>query len=77
MASAAVEEYFLWFPVRRIPDHRLFSKLFNTLLESGMLLSAHVTSERAYQQHVEEQENILDIVQHSPFYMTLCFTNTW
>jgi hypothetical protein len=65
IASAAVEEYYLWFPVCRIPDCRLFSKMFNTLLESGMLPSAHV----------EEQENILEMDQRSPFCTSQCFMN--
>ena len=29
-ATAAVEEYRRWFPVGRIPDHRVFSKVFIT-----------------------------------------------
>jgi hypothetical protein len=43
--TAAVEEYHQWFPMRRIPDHRVFSRMFNTLRECGMLPSAHVSSE--------------------------------
>ena len=62
---AAVEECSLQFPIHRIPDCRVFSKVFNTLRECGMLPSAHVSSEQAHQQHVEEQENILQRVQHS------------
>jgi hypothetical protein len=38
--------------------------VFNTLL--CMLPSAHVSSEGAREQHVEEQENLLDMVQRSP-----------
>jgi hypothetical protein len=60
--TAAVEEYYHQFPVHRIPDCRVFPKMFHTLHECGMLLSAHVSSERACQQHVEEQENILENV---------------
>jgi hypothetical protein len=65
-ASAAVEEYHRRFAVRRNSDHRVFSKVFNTLRECGTLPSARVSSEQARQQHVEEQENILEIVQRSP-----------
>jgi hypothetical protein len=39
--------------------------VFGTLREGGALPSAHVSSERA-RLHVEEQENILEMVQHSP-----------
>jgi hypothetical protein len=48
----------------RFPDHRVFSKVFDTFC--GMLPSAHVSTEWARQQHVEEQENILEKVQCSP-----------
>ena len=50
----------------RIPDRRVFYKVFNTLRECGMLSSAHVSSERARKQNMEEQENILNMVQRSP-----------
>jgi len=52
--------------MRRIPDRRVFYKVFNTLHECGTLPSAHVSSERARKQNMEEQENILDMVQRSP-----------
>jgi hypothetical protein len=44
----------------------MFSKVFSTLCECDTLPSAHVSTECACQQHVEEQENILGMVQHSP-----------
>ena len=65
-ATAAVEEYRRRFPMRRIPDRRVFYKVFNTLRECGTLPSAHVSSERARKLNMEEQENILDMVQRSP-----------
>jgi hypothetical protein len=65
-ATADVEEYRQRFPVHRIPDHRVFSKVFNTLCECGTLPSAHVSSEQARKQHVKEQENILEMVQRNP-----------
>jgi hypothetical protein len=43
-ATAAVQEYRRWFPIHRIPDRGLFSKVFNTLSERGTLPSAHVSS---------------------------------
>jgi hypothetical protein len=64
-ATAAVE-YRRQFPVRRILDHRVFSKVLNTLRECSMSPSAHVSSEWARKQNMEEQENILDMVQRSP-----------
>ena len=65
-ATAAVEEYCRRFPMRRIPDRRVFYKVLNTLRECGTLPSVHVSSERAREQNMEEQENILDMVQRSP-----------
>jgi hypothetical protein len=65
-AAAAVAEYRRPFPMRRIPDRRVFSEVFNTLRERGTLPSAHVSSEPAREQHVEEQENIPEMVQHCP-----------
>jgi hypothetical protein len=65
-ATAAVEEYCRQFPMRRIRGRRVFSKVFNTLRECSTLPSAHVSSEWARKQNMEEQENILDMVQHSP-----------
>jgi len=65
-ATAAVEKYRRRFSMRRIPDRRVFYKVPNTLRECGTLPSAHVSSERARKQNMEEQENILDMVQRSP-----------
>jgi hypothetical protein len=64
-ATTAFEEYYGRFPMRRIPDLRVFSDVFNTLREGDKLPSAHVLSECA-RQHVEEQENILQMAQRSP-----------
>jgi hypothetical protein len=50
----------------RISDRRVFSKGFNTVREGGTLASVHVSSEQVRQQHVEEQESILEMVQCSP-----------
>ena len=63
--TAAVEEYRWRFTMRRIPNRTVFSKVFNTLGECGTLPSVHVSSEWARQQHVNEQENILEMVQRS------------
>ena len=61
-ATAAVEEYRQRFPMHRIPDRRVFYKVFNTLRECGTLPSAHVSPERARKENMEEQENILDML---------------
>jgi hypothetical protein len=44
-ATASVEEYCQQFPMRSIPDCRVFFNVFNTLCEHGALPSAHVSSE--------------------------------
>jgi hypothetical protein len=43
--TAAVEEYHRRFSVRKILDHRMFSKVFNTLRNHVTLSSVHVSSE--------------------------------
>jgi hypothetical protein len=52
--------------MRGIPDRRVFLKVFSTLRESCTLPSAHVSSERARQNHVKEQKHVLEMVQRSP-----------
>jgi hypothetical protein len=64
-ASAAVEEHRVRFPTRRILDRRMFFKVLNMLREYGSLPSVHVSSEWAIQHHMEEQENIFEMVQLS------------
>jgi hypothetical protein len=64
-ATYALEENRGRFPVRIIPDRRVFSSVFSTSHERGTVPSAHVSPERACQ-HVEEQENILEMVERSP-----------
>jgi hypothetical protein len=59
-AAAAVKEYRRQFPMCRIPNCRVFSKVFITLRECCTLPGGHVSSEQARQQNVEEQENILE-----------------
>jgi hypothetical protein len=64
-AITAVGEYRQRLPMRRISYRRVFPMVFSTLRESGTSPSAHALSERA-RQHVEEQENILEMVQRNP-----------
>jgi hypothetical protein len=73
-ATAAVEEYWQRFSMHKIRAHRVFYKVFNTLCERGKLPSAHVSSEWARQQHVQQQDNILDLVQRSPTTSTLRYS---
>ena len=43
---------------------------FNTWCECGTLPTAHVSSEQTRQQHVEQEENIIEMVQRSPTSIT-------
>jgi hypothetical protein len=49
----------------RIQHHTVFYTVFNAFCEHSSLHTAHVSSERTHQQHVEEQENVLEMVQFS------------
>jgi hypothetical protein len=60
-APAAVEEY-RRFAMRRIPDHRVVCKASNTLCVWGTLPSARVSTEKACQEHLKEQENVREMV---------------
>jgi hypothetical protein len=44
----------------------MFSKVLNTLNESGMIPSSQVYFKRAHQQHVAEQDNVLGMVKRNP-----------
>jgi hypothetical protein len=75
-AIAAVEKYTYRrrSPMSRILDRKVFSEVFNTVRDCGTFPSAHVASERARQQHVKQQENILEMVQLSPTASTRRFS---
>ena len=45
-AHAAVEEYQRCFPDRRIPSQNVFTRIHQTLCDTGSLLSVSVQSER-------------------------------
>jgi hypothetical protein len=64
-SAAAVVEYRQRFPNRRIPDRRVFTRIFNTLRDAGTLSGAPVSSERQSQADVAEVENILRLVERS------------
>jgi hypothetical protein len=64
-ATAAVKNTFNHFLCSRIQHHTVFYNVFNALCEHGPLHSAHVLSERAHQEHLGEQENVLEMVKFS------------
>jgi hypothetical protein len=65
-ATAASAEYRRWYPNRRIPNPQTIQRTFNTLRETGSLLSPRLHSERDLERQSVEEENILDAVQCSP-----------
>ena len=65
-ALAACKEYSLRFPNRRVPDSRDFASVYNTLHETGALLSSHISSELANKQNMDEVKSILQSVERIP-----------
>ena len=65
-ARAAVEEYQNRFPDRRIPSRGVFTRIHQTMRETGCLPSVAVQSEREVVRTINTQENILEMVQRSP-----------
>jgi len=65
-AHAAVEEYQRRFPDRRIPSRGVFTRINQTLRDTGCLPSVAVRSEREVVEKINTRENILEMVQRSP-----------
>ena len=64
-ALAAVEEYRRRFPDRRTPSRRVFTRIHQTLRDTGCLPSVAVRSEREVIGTIDTRENILEMVQRS------------
>jgi len=69
-ANAAVEEYRRRYPERRIPSRGVFTRVHQTLRDSGCLPSVAMQSEREMVRTMNTQENILEIMQRSPHLST-------
>ena len=65
-ARAAVEEYRRRIPDRRIPSRSVFTRVHQTLRETGCLPSVDVQSERQVVRTIHTRENILEMVHRSP-----------
>ena len=65
-AHAAVEEYQRRFPDRRIPSRCVFTRINQTLRDTGCLPSVAVRSETEVVRTINTRENILEMVQRSP-----------
>ena len=62
----AVAEYQQRFPNRRIPTRRVFTRVYQTLRDSGTLPGVHTAAERDVNEGVDEEEGIVQMVQSSP-----------
>ena len=65
-ARAAVDEYRRRFPDRRIPSRSVFTRIHQTLRDSGCFPSLSVSSERQVVGNISTRENILGMVDRSP-----------
>ena len=65
-ARAAVEEYQRRFPYRRIPSRSVFTRIHQTLRDTGSLPSVSVQSEKEVVRTINTRENILEMAQRSP-----------
>jgi len=65
-ARAAADEYRRRFPDRRIASRGVFSRIHQTMHETGCLPSVVVQSEREVLPLIDTRENILEMVQRSP-----------
>ena len=65
-ALAAVEEYQRRFPDRSIPSRPVFTRIHQTLRDTGCLPSVAVCSDREVVGTINTRENILEMVQRSP-----------
>ena len=63
---AAVDEYQMCFPDRRIPFRAVFFRIHQTMREPGCLPSVAVQSEKEVVPLINTRENILEMVQRSP-----------
>ena len=65
-ASATFEEYQRRFPDRMIPSRGVFTRIHQTMSETGCLPSVAVQSESEVVRTINTRENILEMVQRSP-----------
>jgi len=65
-ARAAVEEYQRRFPDRRIPSRSVFTRIHQSLRDTGSFPSVSVQSQREVVRMINTRENILQMVQRSP-----------
>ena len=69
-ARAAVEEYQRRFPDRTIPSRSVFTRIHQTLRDTGSLPTVSLQSEREVVRTINTRDNILQMVQRSPSLFT-------
>ena len=62
----AVAEYQQRFPNRRIPTRRVFSRVYQTVRDTGTLPGVRIAAERDVNEGVDEDEGIVQMVQGIP-----------
>ena len=62
----AVAEYQQRFPNRRIPTRRVFTRVYQTLRDTGTLPGVPIAAERDVNAGVDEEEGIVQMAQGSP-----------
>ena len=62
----AVAEYQQRFPNRRIPNRRVFTRVYQTLRDTGTLPGVRIAAERGVNEGVDEEEGVVQMVQNSP-----------
>ena len=62
----AVVEYQQRFPNRRIPTRRVFTRVYQTLRDTGTLPGVRVAAESDVNEGVDEEEGIVQMVRGSP-----------
>ena len=66
----AVAEYQRRFLNRRIPTRRVFTRVYQTLRETGTLPGVRITAEHNVNEGIDEEEGIVQMVQSSPHVST-------
>jgi len=62
----AIAEYQQRFPNRRIPTRRVFTRVYQTLQDTGTLPGVRIAAERYVNESVDEEDGIVQMVQSSP-----------
>lgn len=84
-ATQTVYEYWCRFPTRRIPDRKVFQKIFWSVADIGSFLDTRIASEKNAASNADVQEPVLNVVEESPHVSTkraaipfqIAHTSTW